>query len=136
MPLVEELSRLMSRFRHPNSLPEDIANDLGISLSNHTSCEKLLELLASSECKPKKLYSMMSRHEAESSFNFFLKKEQFKSHTLISYYFNKGWIIFSLYYDQFQKLRRVHLQYPCGTNFQDHDLFLQKRLLLSEAASQ
>lgn len=136
MQLVDELSRLMSRFRHPNSLPEDIANDLGITLSNHYSCEKLLELLASPQCKPTKLYWMMSRHEAEASFRFFLKKEQFKSSTLFSYYFNKGWVIFSLYYDHLQRLRRVHLQYPCGTDAQDHDLFLPKRLLLPEASSQ
>lgn len=136
MQLVDELSRLMSRFRHPNSLPEDIANDLGITLSNHTSCEKLLELLASAQFKPTKLYWMMHRHDAEAGFRFFLKKEQFKTSTLFSYYFNKGWIIFSLYYDQMQRLRRVHIQYPCGTIFQDHDLFLPKRLLLSEAASQ
>ena len=126
MHLLKSLTRLISRFRYPVSLPEDIAHDLGMYLPNTLNFQKFLQLLSSPHHRPAKLRKYMSRGVAEATFESALKKEAFKSCSLFSYYFNKGWLVFALYYDEDSRLRRVHLQCPACTSIEGFDLPLEE----------
>lgn len=125
MALLASLSRFISRFRHPVSLPEDVAKDIGISVSNNLDFNEFLEYL-SSNCRPTKLRKFMPRQEAEAAFNSALKKENFNSNTLFSYYFNKGWLVFALHYDREGRLRRLNLQCPSDSKIGECDLPLDQ----------
>jgi hypothetical protein len=127
MQLLESLTRLLSRFRYPVSLPEDVAHDLGMYLPNTLNFQEFLHLLSSPHQRPAKLRKYMGRTLAESTFESALKKEMFKSCSLFSYYFNKGWLVFALHFDDDGRLRRVYLQYPAREGF---DLPLEEDLLL------
>lgn len=39
------------------------------------------------------------------------RKEKFGRNTLFSYYFNEGWLEFSLHFDEHCRLRRIYLQH-------------------------
>ena len=134
MNLLESLTRLISRFRYPVSLPEEIAHDLGMHLPNSLSFQEFLQLLASPHQRPAKLRKYMSRTLAEATFESALKKEAFKSCSLFSYYFNKGWLVFALYFDEDSRLRRVYLQCPSCISLDGFDLSLEEELL-AEASS-
>ncbi len=112
MQLFESFTRLLSRFRYPVSLPEDVAHDLGMHLPNSLNFHELLQLLSSPHHRPAKLRKYMTRASAEATFEAALKKETFKSCSLFSYYFNKSWLVFALYFDEDGRLRRVYLQCP------------------------
>ena len=129
MHLVESLMRLISRFRYPVSLPEDIAHDLGLHLPNSLNFQAFLKLLASPHQRPAKLRKYMSRTLAEATFETALKKESFKSCALFSYYFNKGWLVFALYFDEDSRLRRVYLQCPACESIDGFDLSLEEEIL-------
>lgn len=124
MSLKESFSRLICRFRYPVSLPEDVANDIGIPISNSLEFKDFLQLLSSLNCRPTKLRKFMPRCEAEAAFKSALKKENFKSITFFSYYFTKGWVIFALYFDEKGRLRRLNLQYPSALKAGGCDLYL------------
>lgn len=129
MHLLQSLTRLLSRFRYPVSLPEDVAHDLGMYLPNTLNFHELLQLLASPSHRPSKLRKFMSRPTAEATFVSALKKETFKSCSLFSYYFNKGWLVFALYFDEDSRLRRVYLQCPSCESMDGFDLPLEEELL-------
>lgn len=112
MHLFDGLTRLLSRFRYPVSLPEDVAHDLGLYLPNTLNFKEFLCLLNAPHQRPTKLRKYMDRTLAEASFETALRKEVFRSCSLFSYYFNKGWLVFTLYFDEQSRLRRVYLQCP------------------------
>lgn len=133
--LLESLTRLISRFRYPVSLPEDVARDIGMHLPNTLSFQEFLRLLSAPHQRPAKLRKYMSRTLAESTFDSALKKETFKSSSLFSYYFNKGWLVFALYFDEDSRLRRVYLQCPSCASMDGFDLVLDEEELFAVASS-
>ena len=135
MQLLESIIRLMSRFRYPVSLPEDVAKDLGMDLPNNIKFQKLIDLLATPGQRPAKLRKYMPRVSAESTFESALKKETFKSCSLFSYYFNKGWLVFALYFDEDEKLRRVYLQCPNCIDIDGFDLILEEELFANASSN-
>lgn len=118
----KSLIRLMSRFRYPVSLPEEIACDLGLMIPNTIQCKDLIRFLSSPNLPPIKLKKYMPRFRAESHFRSPVKSESFPNRTLFSYYLGKGWVVVSLYYDDQALLRRVSLQFP--KNLEDISLDL------------
>ena len=133
--LLESLTRLISRFRYPVSLPEDVARDIGMHLPNTLCFLEFLRLLGSPHQRPAKLRKFMSRTLAESTFESALKKEAFKSCSLFSYYFNKGWLVFALYFDEDSRLRRVYIQCPHCAPIDGFDLSLEEELLAEASSS-
>lgn len=129
MLLLESLTRLISRFRYPVSLPEDVAHDLGMHLPNTLNFQEFLLLLSSPHQRPAKLRKYMSRALAESTFESALKKETFRSCSLFSYYFNKGWLVFALHFDEESRLRRIYLQCPSCETLDGFELCLDEGLL-------
>jgi hypothetical protein len=126
MHLKESLIRLINRFRYPVSLPEEIMRDLGLFLPLSLDFEHFLEHLLSPPHPPTKLRKQMPRHRAEAVFESAFKKEKFLSCSLFSYYFNQGWLVFTLYFDANDHLRRIYLQCPAGAPFEGGDLFLDE----------
>ncbi|MCB1118598.1 MAG: hypothetical protein KDK65_01420 [Chlamydiia bacterium] len=106
------LTRLFVRFRYPVSLPEDVANALGISISNWISFETMLKQLSHPNSPPKYLAKYMPRAEAEEPFHQAPKKEHFCRTSLFSFYFNEGWLAFKLQFDEADRLRRLFVQHP------------------------
>lgn len=103
--------RFFIRFRYPVTLPADIAESLGVKLSNFISFDELVNTLIDPACSPTKLTKLMPRKEAENAFMGAQRKESFCRTTLISYYFNEGWLEFNLQFDTESRLRRVYLQH-------------------------
>lgn len=134
MHVFESFIRLISRFRYPVSLPEDVAHDLGMYLPNTLNFKEFLQLLASPHQRPAKLRKYMPRCLAEGAFQSALKKETFGSCSLFSYYFNKGWLVFTLYFDESSRLRRIHLQCPACVSIEGFDLPMDEDYL-AEASS-
>lgn len=130
MQLLESITRLLSRFRYPVSLPEDVSRDLGLCLPNTLSFHDFLKLLASPHHRCTRLHKYISRHRAEAAFESALKKETFKSCTLFSYYFNKGWLVFTLYFDEQMRLRRINTQCPACEGIEGFDLPLAEEPVL------
>jgi hypothetical protein len=112
MHILENLSRFITRFRYPVTLPEDLANDLGLPLSNSLTFQELMNELAHPTRKPKTLCRWMRRSTAEKVFQGALKKEVFCTSSLFSYYFAQGWLVFALYFDENSNLRRLYVQCP------------------------
>lgn len=107
----ELLSRLIVRFRYPVSLPEDVAQALGIHMSNFLTFEEFVNQLMSPECRPTRLTKFMPRDKAEEAFQGAQRTERFQQNTLISYYFSEGWMEFVLSFDEKSRLRRIYLQH-------------------------
>lgn len=105
------LSRFFLRMRYPVSLPEEIAEALGVSLSNCASFNEFVSYLACPSCKPTRLTKFMPREKAEEAFQNAPRREKFKQNTLISYQFNEGWVEFILQFDEQSRLRRIYLQH-------------------------
>ena len=103
--------RLLLRLRYPVSLPEDVAQALGIHMSNFLTFEEFVSQLISPECRPTRLIKFMPRHKAEEVFEGAQRTERFKKNTLISYYFSEGWMEFVLFFDEESRLRRLYLQH-------------------------
>lgn len=101
----------MTRFRYPASLPEEIAKDLGVPLSNSHSFDEIITMLTSKNCCPQQLHRFMKRCEVDIIFQHARKKEQFKNSVLYSYYFTEGWLEFALKFDEDSRLRRIYLHH-------------------------
>ena len=111
MKALDCLFRFFIRFRYPVTLPEDIANSLGVNVSNFVTFDEFVKCLTDPECCPTTLRKMMARREAENTFHGAQRKEQFQRNTLISYYFNEGWLEFNLHFDANSRLRRIYIQH-------------------------
>ena len=106
----ELLEQLCVRWRYPLSLPEEIAWDLGVGLSNTDTFEEVVSTLSSSSCCAEKLHKFMAREEAEKNFGSASQCERFCDSTLFGYYFSEGWIEFALKFDEKDRLRRVYFK--------------------------
>lgn len=111
MNFFKPFQRLFVRFRYPVSMPEDVASDLGLNISNYLTFQEFIELLTNPNTKPSKLSRYMPRHEAECIFQSALRKERFKHDSLFSYYFNGGWMEFVLQFDEQSRLRRLYINH-------------------------
>lgn len=111
MKAFDQLCRFFIRFRYPVSLPEDIAEALGISLSNYITFDKFVSLLTCPSCKPTKLQRYMPREKAEQAFKNAHCKEVFNGTSLFSFYFTEGWMEFKLEFDNQSRLRRLYLHH-------------------------
>ena len=107
----QSISYLFLRFRYPVSLPEDVAKALGIPFSNFLTFNHFIKKLICLKTPPTRLIKFMPRNDAELAFRLALRKERFKNHTHFSYYFNRGWLEFVLYFDEQSLLRRVYVQH-------------------------
>ncbi len=105
------LYRLILRFRYPVSLPEEIALALGVELSNAMTFEEFVSQMTSPTCRPTRLAKYMPRYQAEEAFKGALRQELFKRNSLYSYYFNEGWLVFVLHFDEKNRLSRIYLQH-------------------------
>ena len=111
MKAFDWLWHVMVRFRYPVTLPEEIATDLGVSISNFITFEQFVEKLTSVSCCPARLKRFMPRILAEAAFESAQRKERFGRNSLFSYYFQEGWLEFSLYFDDQSRLRRIYIQH-------------------------
>jgi len=102
---------LLRRIRFPLSLPEEIADDLGIVADPETSVPELIKALLKPNSRPSHLVKNMSREKAEAVFRSALIKERFMRSTICSYYFHEGWVEFILNFDKKSHLRRVYMQH-------------------------
>jgi len=111
--IVASLQRLALRWRYSASLPEEIAEALGIILSNFCTFEEFMRRLSDANAsRPTKLYRFMPREEAETAFRpTALRMERFTQNTICSYYFHQGWVEFMLQFDENDRLRRIWLQH-------------------------
>lgn len=105
------LTHLLLRYRYPVSLPEEVADALGIKSSNSLKFEEFVQQLIHPSFRPTRLIKFMPREKAEASFSKALKKECFKQNSLFSYYFSEGWLEFDLFFDEQSRLRRIYLQH-------------------------
>ena len=104
-------SNFFVRMRYPVSLPEEIAEALGIRLSNENSFDEFLRQLLCPSCRPTKLVKFMPREKAENLFKKATVKEKFKHSTLVSYQFPEGSVAFVLQFDEQSRLRRIYLRH-------------------------
>jgi len=102
----DRMARFLARFWHPVALPEEAVETLGIKVSNFLSYGDLVRCLESSHCH---LSRYMPRQNAEESFRKPTCVEKIGNKTLISYYFNEGWVEFILHFDRASRLRRIYL---------------------------
>lgn len=102
---------LFVRFRYPVSLPEDVAGDLGLNVSNSLSFQEFINHLINPHHSPSKLTRFMARDQAEDAFRSALRKERFQQHSLISYHFNGNWMEFVLHFDEQSRLRRLYISH-------------------------
>lgn len=103
--------QLITRFRHPVSLPEEVAEALGIQFSNLQPFESLFTHLTCPSCTPRRLHKFMLREKAEEAFQHALRKERFHNTSLFYYYFNGHWLEFRLQFDDESMLRRLYVQH-------------------------
>lgn len=120
MKLLKPFQQLLMRFRYPVSMPEDIASDIGLSLSNYLTFSEFIARLTDPNSKPSKLSRFMPRHEAECLFQTALRRERFKHDSLFSYYFKGGWMEFMLQFDEQSRLRRLYIKHK--TLKQKHEI--------------
>lgn len=111
MKFFESFFRLLVRFRYPVSLPEDVARDLGLNLSNFITFPELIKHLIHPGHRPSRLMKLMPREQAESLFQAALRKERFQHNTLFSYHFNGSWLEFVLQFDDQSHLRRLYIRH-------------------------
>lgn len=126
MKALDHLYRLFLRLRYPASLPEDIAEALGIRITNFITFNEFVNQLVSPTCRPTRLRKFMSRDQAEQAFHLALRKEQFKHNSLFSFYFNEGWMEFVLFYDDQSRLRRLYLRHKQITEETGIEILLSK----------
>lgn len=126
MYILENLTKLLSRFRYPCSLPEEVAHALGIHLANSLSFDEVVRLLGTPECRPTRLRKFMPRQQAEGAFQSAIKKESFTHMTLFSFYFSKGWLVFTLSFDEQSQLRRIYVQCPMALTIDDFEIVLEE----------
>ncbi len=109
--VLDPFLRLFVRFRYPVSMPEDVAADLGFTISNFLTFPELMNYLTQPHQRPAKLKRFMPRKEAENVFRCALRKELFQQNSLFSYYFNGSWMEFVLQFDEESRLRRVYIRH-------------------------
>jgi len=105
--------RFFIRWRYPVSLPEDIAEALGLEFTCYLTFDEFVSRLSCPQLRPKSLKKYMPRQQAEDAFSSALRKDTFSQKSLFSYYFNEGWIEFILQFDDQARLRRLYLQHKC-----------------------
>lgn len=108
---LDSIYRFFLRFRYPVTLPEDIADALGIAASNFLTFDEFVRRLTSPSCRPTKLNKFMPREKAEEAFKTAQRTERFRQNTLVSYYFSEGWMEFILYFDEQSRLRRIYIHH-------------------------
>lgn len=112
LKVVDAIYRLISRWRYPVSMPEEVLDALGIDdFSESLGFEELMESLTNSHYKSKNLMRFMPREKAESYFFSAARKERFRHASLYSYYLSDSWVEFVLYFDRESRLRRIYLQH-------------------------
>lgn len=111
MKVVNFFYQFLLRFRYPLSLPQDVANDLGIHISQYLSFQEFVHQLTHQNYQLTRLKRFMPREQAEAVFRGALKKEKFVRNSLFSYYFNEGWLEFILQFDEQSRLRRIYVQH-------------------------
>lgn len=111
MNVLKPLMHLFIRFRYPFSMPADVAEDLGLSLSNTLTFQEFFNILLDTSQRPKKLFRFMPRQQAEQIFQYALKKEKFPQNSLFSYHFKGGWVEFFLQFDDQSRLRRLYIRH-------------------------
>lgn len=125
------LRRFFIRFRYPVSLPEDIAQALGIELSNAATFDQFVDKLIAPACQPTKLCKFMPRELAEEAFCNAQKKEKFRQNTLCSYYFSEGWVEFILQFDECSRLRRIYVNHKKIRRDEGVEIVLSKNPIYS-----
>jgi hypothetical protein len=125
MPKIfENLGRLVKRFQYPNSWVKDVAEDLGFSISHGAPFEALIEHINTPHFRPGSLYLSMPRKLAEGAFQRALKKEVYQSCSLFSYYFDGGWLVMALHFDQAQRLSKVYVSCPAECSCRGFSILL------------
>ena len=109
--VIRPFVRLFQRWRYPVSLPEEVAEALGVPASSYLRFDEFINFLSSTGCCPTRLYKFMSRPQAEAVFASALRKERFQLRSMFSYYFNEGWLEFLLLFDEQGALRRLYVQH-------------------------
>lgn len=99
------------RYRYPISLPEDIAKDLGLNVSNFMTFKEFIGCLTDPLLRPAKLTKFMPRERAEELFQTALRKEKFRQNSLFSYHFNGGWMEFMLQFDEQSRLKGIYIHH-------------------------
>lgn len=107
----EIFRKFLTRFRYPVSLPEDIAQALGVNFSNAQPFKEFVKQLIAPSLKPTTLSKFMMREQAEQVFGNAPLQERFHCSTLVSYYFNEGWLEFILKFDDKGCLRRIYMMH-------------------------
>lgn len=107
----DRITRFLARFRYPVTLPEDVAETLGLEVSNFLSFDELIKKLTCCNSNPLRLAKYMPRREAEHAFQHATCIDRFGRKTLVSYYFPEGWVEFVLEYDTEMLLRRIYLRH-------------------------
>lgn len=126
MKTLDWFYRVILRFRYPVTLPEEIATDLGITVSNFLTFPEFVSQLTSGSCRPRKLKRFMPREMAEAAFESAQRKEKFSRSSLFSYYFLEGWLEFNLHFDEQSRLRRIYLQHKYVEDQQGIEIPLQQ----------
>ncbi len=111
MKVLQPLLRLFIRFRYPVSMPEDVATDLGLNISNSLTFPEFMKCLTDPNRRPTKLTRFMPREQAEDIFRLALRKERFQRNSLFSYHFKGGWMEFMLQFDEHSRLRRLYIRH-------------------------
>lgn len=111
MKILKPFFRLFVRFRYPVSMPEDVAADLGLNISNSLSFQEFIHCLTDPCHRPTKLTRFMPRDQAEDIFRLALRKERFQQNSLFSYHFKNGWMEFILQFDEQSRLRRLYIRH-------------------------
>ncbi len=111
MKAFDQLRRLMLRFRYPMTMPEDVAQALGIEMPNFLTFDQFVERLTCPNFRPTRLNRFMPRHIAEEAFRNARCKELFKSSSLFSFYFTEGCLEFVLHFDEQSLLRRLYIHH-------------------------
>lgn len=111
MKVFKPLLNLFIRFRYPVSMPEDVAADLGLNISNSLTFSEFMSCLTDPRHRPTKLTRFMPREQAEDIFRCALRKERFPQNSLFSYHFKGGWMEFVLQFDEQSRLRRLYIRH-------------------------
>lgn len=109
MKVFQPILHLLIRFRYPVSLPEDVASDLGLPITNSVSFQEFIQCLTDPCQRPTKLTRFMPREQAEDTFRLAKRRERFKQNSLFSYHFKGGWMEFNLQFDEQSRLRRLYI---------------------------
>lgn len=111
MKAYDQLCRFFHRFRYPITMPEEIAQALGIELPNHITFDQFVDRLTCPNCRPTRLTRFMYREQAEDAFLHAHCKERFKHSSLFSFYFTEGCLEFVLQFDDQSRLRRLYMHH-------------------------